>query len=476
MAVRQPTGIGSKRKRVRIPDLVCKRCGLRVESRAKTKAELSMSHSFTDAARAWDFGMVETDCIAFPICEAADELFWSAGRLGTESSYWHERNWVRWRAVGRINYFSVGAFRVVSHGRSTIKGVTEGSETSIAWPATFSTRTGIVERVEGQRVLIRRATDGHRYTWNIPGEQQILVSPAEEVETNQIIASAIRTLTSRELGCPGNMPPGHIDALLRSRERTQRFTGVKLARLNHESAFRDVIEDLAQDPEEDVYIRLEALSHLVAVAGESPRELLAPYLTSPDPQTQLEAAITLGEAAAPEAVELLSELLDDETQPFFLRSAVAWSLGHIGGMEATQRLVAAFADVSQNIREEALEGVASIGGAAIPVLLASLSDGDTNIAAGCAEALRQQQPLPPDTIEALVDELGAPDPPRWIVWLLGNLPRDRVATTIAELQDSAPPLHYAISLLWSFLESWIARLWEVNPGPGFPNSEGLELA
>jgi hypothetical protein len=61
-----------KRKRVRIPDLVCKRCAMRVESRAKTKAELSMSHSFTDAARAWDFGMVETDRIAFRIWNLLD--------------------------------------------------------------------------------------------------------------------------------------------------------------------------------------------------------------------------------------------------------------------------------------------------------------------------------------------------------------------------------------------------------------------
>lgn len=34
-----------KRKRVRIPDLVCTKCGLRVESRAKTAPDLSMSHS-----------------------------------------------------------------------------------------------------------------------------------------------------------------------------------------------------------------------------------------------------------------------------------------------------------------------------------------------------------------------------------------------------------------------------------------------
>jgi hypothetical protein len=462
-----------KRKRVRIPDLVCRRCGLRVESRAKTKAELSMSHSFTDAARSWDFGMVETDCIAFPVCEAADEQFWSAGRLGPLSSYWHERNWVRWRIVGQINYFSVSAFRAVSHGKQMTKGVTEGSETTIAWSATFSTREGSVERIDGRRVLIRRAADGHRYTWNIPTGQQILVSPAETVENNQIIASAIRTLSRPELTCRGGMPPGHIEGLLRSRERTQRFTGVKLARLNRELACREAIEELARDSEEDVYIRLEAVAYLASVGGESSRELFYPYLTSPDPQTQLEAVIALGETASPGVVALLSELLDDETQPYFLRSAAAWSLGRIGGSEATCRLIAAFADVSQNIREEALEGITALGGSAIPVLLASLSDADPGIAAGCAEALRQQQPLPSETLEVLVGELRVPDPSTWTVWLLGNLPRDQVAAAIAEFQDSTPHLHYAISLLWSFVESWIARLWEVNPGPAFPNAEGL---
>jgi hypothetical protein len=57
-----------KRKRVRIPDPVCVRCGQRAESRAKTNSELSMSHSVTDEARAWDFGMVDSDLIGFPIC------------------------------------------------------------------------------------------------------------------------------------------------------------------------------------------------------------------------------------------------------------------------------------------------------------------------------------------------------------------------------------------------------------------------
>src|SRR5258708_36935786 len=100
-----------KRKRVRIPDLLCTRCGLRVESRAKTKSELAMSHSPADEARAWDFGMVDADYVAFPVCEPANEKYWRTGRLGSNSSYWHERSWIRWRQQVRINYFTSSAFR-----------------------------------------------------------------------------------------------------------------------------------------------------------------------------------------------------------------------------------------------------------------------------------------------------------------------------------------------------------------------------
>src|SRR5258708_10429184 len=57
-----------KRKRVRIPDLVCTLCGQRAENRAKTKAELSMSHSPTDQERPWDFVIVEADSTGFPVC------------------------------------------------------------------------------------------------------------------------------------------------------------------------------------------------------------------------------------------------------------------------------------------------------------------------------------------------------------------------------------------------------------------------
>ena len=43
--------------------------------------------------------MVDSDVVAFPICEANDESYWSLGRLDAVESYWRERNWVKWRTM-----------------------------------------------------------------------------------------------------------------------------------------------------------------------------------------------------------------------------------------------------------------------------------------------------------------------------------------------------------------------------------------
>ena len=136
-----------KRKRVRIPDLLCLNCGTRIECRAKTDLELAMSHSPTDAERAWDFGMVDSDWIAFPVCKAVAEADLTAGALREGISYWRQKSWVKWQASGTTNYFTVAAFRSELHAKSRTKGVEEGSENVIAWDATFSTREGVVDRV-----------------------------------------------------------------------------------------------------------------------------------------------------------------------------------------------------------------------------------------------------------------------------------------------------------------------------------------
>jgi len=428
-----------------------------------------MSHS-EQAERTWDFGMVQQDWIAFPVCEAVKEAEHTTGRLADSSSYWHERNWVQWTVSGYVNYFSVGAFRSHLHARSRTKGVTEGTENFISWDATFSSRNGPVLSVSETpgRVKIGLEDGSRPYTWRIPEQCDIFVSEGDQVRERQIIAASVPPFARGELACPGALPDEHIDTLLSSRERTQRFTGIKLARLLGSDDYETVAQELANDDEEDVYVRLEAVSYLVACCGGAAEPSFRSYLQSGDPQTQLEAVIALSDAGTPEAVALLASILSSSDSPYFLNSAAAWSLGHIGSEQATDELVSAFANVGDRLRYEALENLVGVGGAASDSLLHGLQNTDEHVVAGCAEALRQLDDLPQRVVDSLLGNIRSDDPNRWVVWLVGHLPREQVNTAIAELQQGSPELHYAVTLIWSFLDSWIAKHWELSPSARFP--------
>lgn len=459
-----------KRKRVRIPDLICTRCGTRVECRAKTRAELSMSHSPTDLERAWDFGMVAQDWIAFPVCEPAREMDWASGKLGETASYWREQNWVDWRTSGCINYFTVEAFRSRMYARSRTKGVTEGSENFISWDATFSSRAGPVLAVDktARKVKIGLEDGSRPHTWTVKEGSEILVCEGDVVKEKQAIAAPVIPIRGGDLACPGVLRDGHVAKLISSRERTQRFAGVKLARLLGGKKHEAATLELARDAEEDVYVRLEANSYLVACCAHGAEPSFAPYLDGGDPQTQLEAVIALGETRTDEAVDLLARILRTNTRPYFLRSAAAWSLGQTGSEQACSELVSAFSSVDDNLRHEALDNLVGVGCAACNTLLEGLKHSDEAVIAGCAEALRQQPDLPREVAESLLRDIRSGSPNKWVVWLVGHLPREQFNTAISELQARRPELHYAIALIWSFLESWIAKHWELRPSPEFP--------
>lgn len=457
-----------KRKRVRLPDLVCLNCGIRVESRAKREAKLTMSHSPTETERSWDFGMVNTDIVAYPVCESLDETYWSAGKLSRDISYWHERNWIKWLSHAKVNYFEVEAFRAVPFNTLPRKGATEGSELAIGWPATFASFAGTVIVANAEHIKVLRDDNGKKSHRKIKADQRLAVSVGDHIEKNQIIASTVIPLHTGQLNCPELLSDNYIGDLLASRERTLRFTGVKLARLRNERSFEDTVRAIVADPDEDLYVRLEGVAYLASVCANDLVALINPYLTSSDPQIQLEAVITLSETATLQAAALLSGVLDNQTNPYFLRSAAAWGLSRIKDESSRVRLVRAFGDVNLDIRQEALDGIVGIGGLAIPLLVATLREaGQSDVMAGCAEALRQQADSPDLPVEDIVSLLTEAQT-SWPTWLVGHLPSERVAASIASLQDSRPELHYAITLLWSFVESWIARRWELSPDATYP--------
>lgn len=62
-----------KIKRIRVPDILCVKCGCQVESRAKTSLEISMSHSLSDQERGWDYGLHDKDYVALVVCNQSGD-------------------------------------------------------------------------------------------------------------------------------------------------------------------------------------------------------------------------------------------------------------------------------------------------------------------------------------------------------------------------------------------------------------------
>jgi hypothetical protein len=456
-----------KRKRIRIPDLVCTRCGQRIESRAKTRPELSMSHSPKDSERAWDFGMLPSDWIAFPICEAVARKDWMQGRLSDGNSYWHERRWVRWQPRGAVNIFDVESFRAALPRPKPAKGVTEGSETQVFWPAAFVTKDGVITRVEVDRIRYADQPGSRERYIKLSGSGRERLKPAvvvgETVRSYQILAAVASPLSRDRLVCRNDLNEATVESMLRSRERTVRYTGCRLAKLLRLVSLGPLISDLARDPAEDLYTRLEARSYVITIgAGDAHDEFRDVLQQNVDASWRLEGIVTLADTPSASARELLTSVLVDPGHPLFLRSAAAWALGHFPAREAAATLVRTFADVDRELRNEAVMALVQSGTGALDASLEGLAQGPGEVAAGCFEVLRR---LGTTRIEVLVKLAEGDRAAEWAVWLLASLPRDQVASAIASWQARRPDLHFALSVLWSFLESWVSETWERDPNP-----------
>jgi HEAT repeat protein len=323
----------------------------------------------------------------------------------------------------------------------------------------------------GQNRVSIENQNGRAYTWKVDQALEILVDEGESVEENQVFASAVHPLLPGIAAFDELDSDALADRFLSSHERTMRFTGVKLARLRGEKAHVSTMRQLADDTEEDLYVRLEALSYLCAVANESVADAFEPYLNSGVDEDALEAVICIGEVGNDAAIRTLDDLVHDPNRPYFLRSASAWALGHIKDEKAQRALIRAFSDQPPGIKEEALGGLVSLGDEAVPHLIGGLESDDPSVAAGCAEALRRYQSLSTQQIERIVSELRTDEPSNWSVWLVGSLPKEKTACRIANMQDIDAKVHYAVSLLWSFSQSWISEHWDKYPLAHRPSTQ-----
>lgn len=433
-----------KIKRVRVPDILCLRCSRRVESRAKTKLELSMSHSKTNPERAWDFGLEDHDWVAFVRCERTG--------LGP----------LDWSAASLVQYMPVSEMRAAwraKHVRvSERKGAEEGFEVRVTWPATIASVPLNVEEVTPDQIRCRRTSDGRRVSVKLRRGKTVmksLVRVGESVESDRVIASVVSVVT--QSACAGNASVGTYAGMLHSTSLSDRYTAVKaLGRFDVPDATNALLERV-RDNREHIYVRVDAAAGLMRRGHPTGREFLNTTLRDDYLQHRLEAVIVLGEIATRDAAELLMNIVGDPEQDPGIRAGAAWALGEIGARDALPVLMNCFTALDLSLKIEAARALAKVARKHLADVLKAFPGASPEHRPGVAWALSKAGGFSiPQLLPALIDE----DARHWLAYVIGTQHRDTMLPDIEALATKDPEVYFAVTVLWKIIASWVYDLEE----------------
>lgn len=431
-----------KIKRIRVPDILCVRCGRRFESRAKSKLEITMSHSVSDPERGWDASLNDEDFVALVLCHRAGPgpLDWSSDSL--------------------VQYISVHALRQAAASGQVVqerpKGAGEGFEIRLTWPAAVVAVSAEVDSVDHTAIRLRAA--GKKRLVSLrrkKGQLLPLVQAGEMVEPSQVVAAVVPVTVS--CPCPGGADVDTYVALAGSTDRSNRFAAVKaLGQFSDAEATR-ILRNRLNDSHEHLYVRIEAASALMRRGATEGEAFLAMTLHDEYLANRLEAVIVLAEVANPRASELLTSVLNDPGQDPEIRAGSAWSLGEIGAREALPSLVRCFTELALEVRLEAARALAKIARGHLTDVVRILPDGSPDQRPGIAWAISKAGGF---RVEDLLPGLRDQDGRHWIAFIIGTQPQDAMLPEISVLADRDPEVYFAVTVLWKIFSSWVYGLEE----------------
>ncbi len=436
-----------KIKRVRVPDILCLRCARRVESRAKTRLEISMSHSTTNPERGWDAGLEDTDAVGLVHCEKAGPgpLDWSAGSL--------------------IQYTSVADLRRAWRERRVIlerpKGAQEGFEVRAVWPTALARGEGRVEEVQPGWIRYQ-TTAGRRLTAKLlrqHGGESVALQPTvtagQPLQASQIIAAVVPVGT--QFPCGGDATVETYLDLIDSVSLSDRYTAAKaLGQFANPAASEALLHRMADD-RDHIYVQAEAAAGLMRRGHAAGQAFLERALGDEYLPHRLEAVTILGEVATGDAVALLLRTLSDGAQHPEIRAGAAWALGEIGTEAALPALVASFEDLAVVIRMEAARALAKIARLHLPLVLNCLPESKPEQRAGIAWALSKAGGF---TIDQLLPSLTDEDARQWTAYIIGSQNAEAMVPEIEALATQDPEVYFAVTMLWKIMASWVYGLEE----------------
>lgn len=314
----------TKVKRLRLPDLLCVRTGVRFEARGKSDLAVKMSHSPKNTERAWDAGLRDQDVAAFV-------KIWPDGRIGVP------------------NYFEIVDLRASKGAakQGKPKSASEGAEVDLEWPSWCSKQSGHVTEVT--RTQIKILKDNKKpYTYKLNGKHAY-VSEGDKFSAEECILA-------------GTVPR---KADLRTK-------------LTH---MWDAVAALHAENPMDRFAAAKAIPHL-ELGDAGVKALLSSLAAEKESRVKLEIAASLAKLDIDEGFAELYAAVDNPAEPYLRMEAVLIA-AEVSGRKARDLLmtVANSLDYSkQEVRQAAIWGLGESGCASYDDLIPFLGDADNDVA------------------------------------------------------------------------------------------------
>ncbi|MEW6687187.1 MAG: HEAT repeat domain-containing protein [Candidatus Edwardsbacteria bacterium] len=433
-----------KIKRIRVPDLLCVTCGHRVESRAKSNFEISMSHSVSDPERGWDYGLNDNDFVALVVCK----------QVGNKP--------IDWLAEKLVQYISVKELRLALRDKNAIymspKGVGEGFETRIIWPSAVASSAGFIKAVTKDYIQYHRQTDNRTITMRLQKKglpMKPLVEVGDEVVPNQVCAAVIPV--AKGFPCSPSINYTYYLDRLSSPSLSDRYAAAKALSVFKQPVISRKLLIKVKDPNEHIYVRLEAAASLARYNDEQGWMFIEQCLADEYLQNRLEAVIILAEIPADISRLILSNVLKDNNQHPEIRAGAAWALGELRNKSALSDLIDSFSAVNENIRIEAARSLAKLASDYTPEIMREFPMAAREKRPGIAWALSKSGKFKlKDLLESLVDN----DARHWVAYILGTQEQQRYIHEIELLKARDAEVYFAATVLWKIMTSWVYDLEE----------------
>jgi hypothetical protein len=419
----------TKVKRLRLPDLVCSRCGLRIESRGKSQLGIVLSHSTSGAeGRTWDGGsMRERDLYAF-------------SRVDLAANPPHTSQPV---------YFRTSDLRMaVPWAReSSRKASSEGSEVTLTWATWVPDKPGVFTGPDDKGRLICKWDDGSSFRywqWRNWPAQYLYIAPGGFITAGETMVCGI-VAPPGDLTCPGGWD---LRPALSDSEQAERYAAAKVAGILGRTDLADKLTVIARS-EPDWRLRLEATASLARLDARWLRPVIETAARPQNPAEQrIEAVFVLSEIPTDEAGEALAEIAEgDGEKPPELRAAAVWGLA-CGVRPRPDLVLPHAADREPFVALHAIAGMPSLPASLIPGLLDWLGQDDAH-AAAAAQVLKRHQAVRP--LLTAVHQGGRER--LWALRALGDLPRELVQSQGGELLT--PALQEDLEPFWIAYDDWL---------------------